>query len=87
MPVIIRSTKFKKAIKALSFKMQEKVMEKLQILMENEFEPSLNNHSLHGEYSGFRSINITGDFRIIYKKVDDDICQLYDAGSHSKLFG
>ena len=47
--------------------MQKKALERIQLFRENSINILLNNHKLHGEYFGFRSINITGDFRIIFQ--------------------
>lgn len=39
---------------------------RLKIFLQNPFHPTLNNHSLTGNFAGYRSINITGDWRAIY---------------------
>ena len=46
----------------------------------------LKNHSLSGEWSKFRSINITGNIKAIYTIVDIGIVRFVDVGSHSKLY-
>lgn len=66
------SSHYHKQYKKLSQKIKDKVFSRLEILIINEFDPILNNHSLHGEYGSYRSINITGDIRLIYKRIDND---------------
>ncbi len=40
--------------------------ERLQLFITNQFDPLLNNHLLKGNFLGYRSINITGDWRALY---------------------
>jgi addiction module RelE/StbE family toxin len=53
----------------------------------NEFHPILNNHKLKYDYEGYRSINLTGDWRIVFRKIDDNSVLLYRVGTHHQLFG
>jgi len=52
----------------------------------DQMNPVLNNHSLKGKYLGRRSINITGDLRVIYQKNDDNVI-FVTIDSHSNLYG
>ncbi len=80
------SSRFKKQYKKLPEKIKAKVNEKLLIFVEDEFNLLLKSHKLHGEYSSYRGISITGDIRVVYKKIDSDILFLQAVGSHSELF-
>ena len=80
------SPRFKKQFARAPKKVRTQTGERLAAMLEDEFHPLLNNHKLHGMYSGFRSINITGDWRIVYKKTDDEIFYLYAIGTHSELY-
>lgn len=42
-------------------KVRERFEFRLNIFLVNTFAPELNNHTLHGAFSGHRSININGD--------------------------
>ena len=53
--------------------------------MVSEFDESLNNHKLSGKYADYRSINVTGDIRIAYKRVPDGF-YLVAIGTHSELY-
>lgn len=66
-------------------KIRERFEERLSLFEINPFASELNNHSLKGELAGRRSINITGDWRAIFKEFDDGIIFL-DIGTHSQLY-
>jgi len=57
---------FQKQYKKLAPKDKQKVRERLLLFEEDLFHLSLNNHTLHGRYKHFRSINISGDLRALY---------------------
>lgn len=77
--------KFKKQYHKLPKKIREKFTERLQIFRDNPMSPELNNHALHGEYLGYRSINITGDLRAVYEVQKDAINFLF-IDTHSNLY-
>lgn len=79
------STKFKKNLKKLDSKIIKSFKTRFILFQENEFAIILNNHSLKGEYSNHRSINITGDYRLVYKKIDN-LYIFVDIGTHSQLY-
>jgi len=66
---------------------KKKFKERRTLFMQDEFDPSLNNHSLKGKYLGCRSINITGDLRVIYKRNTNDEVIFVTINSHSNLYG
>ncbi len=45
----------------------------------------LNDHSLKGDFKGFRECHIFGDLVVIYKR-DKEILTLYRIGRHQDLF-
>ena len=71
-------------------KIRNSVVERLEIFKKDRFHPLLNNHSLTGNYKGFRSINITGDWRAIYSETKDEkgnITVIFELlGTHSQLY-
>ena len=77
---------FERQYKKLSNELQERVGERLALLIADERNPLLNNHKLHGEYSNCRSINITGDIRIVYEKLGSKKYYLRALGTHSELY-
>lgn len=47
---------------------------------------SLHNHILSGKYTNYRSINITGDYRALYKQVSEKEVIFVKLGTHSQLY-
>ncbi len=76
---------FVKKYDKLSTKLKDKCDECLGLFRDNPFRPELNNHALHGEYLGYRSINITGDLRAIYK-IKGDCNYFVIIDTHSNLY-
>ncbi len=77
---------FEKQYKRLKKREQKKVQEKLELFLKNQFNPQLNNHSLKGRYTDYRSINITGDLRAIYKFIREEESIFVVVDSHSNLY-
>ena len=85
--IVIRTKSFfKKALK-LPVKIKHALAERLQIFMQDPFSPVLNNHGLQGSKSKYRSVNITGDYRLIYEQYDFETVRLIDIDTHSNLYG
>ena len=81
------SKKFIKMFAKVPIKIQVSFNKRLDIFLYDAFHPILNNHQLTGKYKKFRSINITGDWRVIFKEFkDDDLAIFYLIGMHSKLY-
>ena len=77
---------FIKVYKKLPAKQQQQFKERRDLWLVDQFHPLLHNHSLQGRYCGYRSINITGDLRAIYKFIDEDTVIWVTIGSHSFLY-
>lgn len=61
--------------------------ERLTLFCANKHHPLLNNHQLLGKYQDCRSINITGDWRAIYRDFDsDETVYFITLGTHSQLY-
>ena len=65
---------------------KQKFKERRDLFLNDPFNPILNNHALEGKYKGYRSINIGGDLRVVYKVVADDIALLVTIDTHSNLY-
>lgn len=87
---IIRTTKrFDKSFIKCDKKIQEKTKDRLKLFLEDSFDPLLHNHPLTGEWRWFRSIDVTGDFRIIFVEYDEwiyEIVELAEIATHSQLY-
>ena len=84
---IIRHHVFKRQWQKLSRKLQEKAEERITLLVSDEFNEKLNNHKLNPPYESFRSININGDYRLVYKRIERDTYYLRAVGTHHQLYG
>lgn len=78
---------FKKQYKKLSQKIQKQFKDRKNIFLKNPFDPILHNHPLEGKWSGFRSINVTGDYRLIYRELSPIIVVFVAIDTHSNLYG
>lgn len=77
---------FEKQYKKLRKSTQQKARERIALFQEDEFDPTLNNHPLEGKYRGYRSINITGDLRAVYRHLDPEHCLFITLDTHSNLY-
>jgi len=85
--MIIRFHKnFEKRYKKLSVKYRNKFKEKIAIFLKDEFNPILNNHPLKAKYKGYRSIDVTGDLRAIYRREERDNIIFVIIDKHSNLY-
>jgi len=57
----------------------------VMLLEERELPPESRDHSLSGDYLGFREFHIGGDLLVVYM-IKDDILRLTRIGTHSQLF-
>lgn len=81
------SNKFLKELKKAPLKIRIAFKEKLEIFISDKFHPVLNNHSLSGNYKNYRSINITGDWRAIFREFNNGKLIYFDIiGTHSQLY-
>lgn len=78
---------FEKQYKKLRDNEKKRVKERLALFLTDEFNPLLNNHPLRGKYQGYRSINITGDLRAVYKFQEPDTRIFVAVDTHSNLYG
>ncbi|KKP55744.1 MAG: hypothetical protein UR80_C0001G0003 [Parcubacteria group bacterium GW2011_GWB1_35_5] len=85
MHIALSSNLNKKIIKIPS-KIVNKFFERLELFKKDKFNPVLNNHKLHGEYKECSSINITGNFRAVFKYINEDYILFLDIGTHAELY-
>jgi addiction module RelE/StbE family toxin len=76
---------FTKSYGKLPQKLRDKFDERLNIFVDDSHAPELNNHALHGEYLGCRSINVTGDLRAVYEVRENGV-RFLDIDTHSNLY-
>ena len=79
------SRHFKKQFKKLPKYAVVKFEERLELFLIEPNHPNLRNHKLSGKYSQQRSINITGDYRLIFTRTEITL-DLEAIGTHSELY-
>ena len=77
---------YKRQYKKLSASMHDRIDERLLLLLTDVSNPLLNDHPLNPPFEGNRSINITGDYRLVYKKIDAHTYFLRAIGTHDQLY-
>lgn len=84
--IIIRTKHFSKTAIKLSAPVKRALAERLQLFMNDPFNRLLNNHALNGNMQIYRSINITGNYRLIFEQCDTEVVRLIDIDTHSNLY-
>ena len=82
---IVYHKNFKKQYKKLKT-LQTKIDQRLILFISDPFDPILNNHPLIGKYKGYRSINITADYRAIYQEIEVNRAFFITLDKHSNLY-
>ena len=77
---------FDRQYKKLNASQKLKTKQRIKIFIDDSFKPILNNHPLKGKYTDYRSINITGDLRAIYKNLNTQEIIFVKLGNHSQLY-
>ncbi len=83
---ILLHAKFEKKFDTLSQKVQDKFFDRVALFRENPFHPILHNHSVDHAYPGWRSINVTGDYRALFEEHKGGIVFM-KIGTHPELYG
>ena len=82
--------KFVKDYERAGFKIQKAVKERIDLFNRDPFYSKLRNYQLSGKYSGYRSINITGDWRAIFLVLEqtssETVISFEMLGTHSQLY-
>lgn len=82
---IVLSKDFVKQAKHLKPGEREKLQQRLKVFASTPRAKELRNHKLQGEWSNYRSINITGDIRAVYEEIEDG-ARFVAIGTHAKLY-
>jgi len=80
------SPTFIKRLKKTPKKISVAFRHRLDLFIKDRYTPILNNHQLSGKYLGFKSINVTGDWRAIYQEIDKDAVYFVELGTHNQLY-
>lgn len=77
---------FEKAYLKLHWNDRIRLHERIRLFSQDAFHPLLNNHALHGKFHGYRSINIGGNLRAIYRELNSDTAHFIEIGTHNRLY-
>ena len=77
---------FKKKYKKLRAGEKQKFKQRSSLFLQNPFDPVLRNHALGGRYEGYRSVDITGDLRVIYQQLSSEEVLFIAIDTHSNLY-
>lgn len=83
---VITSPTFIKQFKKLPVKVRQQFKVRLELWLEDSGHPVLRVHSLKGNLQGYWSMNITGDYRVLYYFINDEEVVLALIGTHSQLY-
>jgi len=87
---IRRLKSFTKSFDKLWYSLQNKVFLSLELFMLSPVHERLYNHALKWKRSWYRSINVTGDARIIFRELRGgtyELVELVNVGTRSQLYG
>jgi mRNA-degrading endonuclease YafQ of YafQ-DinJ toxin-antitoxin module len=79
--------KFRKQYSKLTPKIRVQFKKRQRLWLNDPYNPQLHLHMLTAEYAGLYSINVTGDIRALYEKIDDTYVIFGFIGTHSQLYG
>ena len=65
---------------------KKRFRQRRDVFLADPYDPVLNNHALSGKYKGYRSINIAGDLRAVYKLFGKDSALFITIDAHSELY-
>lgn len=88
--IIKYSPGFLRILKKVNVRIRKNFKERIVIFSKNPNDLQLNNHSLKAPYEGYRSIDITSDWRAIYQvkqKLEEEVAYFVDFGTHDELYG
>ncbi|KKW02810.1 MAG: hypothetical protein UY36_C0001G0002 [Parcubacteria group bacterium GW2011_GWA1_49_11] len=83
------SPSFLAIAKKANVRIRKNLKERIEIFSKDPNNPRLNNHPLRKEFQGYRSIDITSDWRSIYKetKIGGETGAYFVAlGTHQELY-
>jgi addiction module RelE/StbE family toxin len=86
---VFTDKEFIKLYKEADVRIRKSIDEKLRVFIKNPFDLGLDNHPLRDEWEGFRSIDITNDYRAVYKEVKEgeELNAYFVAlGTHKELY-
>ena len=80
------SPAFQKLLTRAPTEIKQAVQDAFDLFEENPYNSALRNHPLREEHAGFRSIDVTEDWRALYRE-EAERFYFSDLGTHEELYG
>ena len=77
---------FEKALRKLPPQVREQTAVRIALFAKDPIDTKLRNHALKAQYRGYRSIDITGDYRAIYRLIGNSTAIFTHIGTHSQQY-
>ena len=85
--ILISTKPFEKKVAKLDKKIKLALADRLELFVTNPFHPLLDNHALKGDRKPQRSIDITGNYHLIFEVLESNSVRLLDIDTHTNLYG
>lgn len=89
-PLIKYSNLFNKQRKALPLEIKIAFRDARELFLDNPSHSALRNHPLREKFAGYRSIDVTEDYRVLFKEIKAEkqiVIKFYTIGTHEELYG
>ena len=70
----------------LTTAVQQKATDRINLFLSDPTNSLLNIHKLNGKYLGYKSFNVTGNVRIVFRETGENKVLLIGIGTHSQLY-
>lgn len=87
---IVYDSTFIHTLKKVNVRIRKSFKERILLFSKDPHNLQLDNHTLREKYHGYRSIDVTDDYRAIYKELHEGkeiIAYFIELGTHKKLYG
>lgn len=87
---IVYDPVFITTLKKVNVRIRKSFKQQILLFSKDPHNLALDNHALREKYIGYRSIDITADYRAIYKERrqgEEIIAYFTDLGTHEQLYG
>lgn len=87
--IVKYSPTFLKVFKKVDVRIRKSFKQKILIFSKNPSDLQLNNHELTKQWHGHRSIDITADYRAVYKEKtlkEEAVAHFVTLGTHEQLY-
>ncbi len=77
-------------LKKVDVRIRKSFRKRVTLFVKNPDDSQLNNHPLKREWLDYRSIDITRDWRVVYKEIEiagEPTAYLVALGTHAELYG